>query len=168
MTKSYELTNEIKISIQKYCDQYRLDPLLIRAIIETESGYNPMAVAFEPNFKWLYSDKELSGILGCTRDTMRAIQSISYGLMQVMGSVCYEYGFREWPGHLFNIDLNLRYGCQHVKNIMMRKKLTGAQEIYDVYNSGRVDPDDSNQGNVRRFMKIYERILCENDMIKAP
>ena len=166
--KKFELTDEIKISIQKYCDQYRLDPLLIRAIIETESDYNPMAFRFEPNFRWLYSDKELAGILGCNRDTMRAIQSVSYGLMQVMGSVCYEYGFREWPGHLFNVDLNIRYGCQHVKNLMMRKKLTEAEEIYDAYNSGRADPNDGNQGNVRRFMKIHERILRDSGMIVTP
>ncbi len=158
-----ELTPEIKQEIEIESIKYHLDPLLITAIIKTESDFNPLAQRYEAAYPYLYSVRELAEIVGCSKDTMTAAQKTSYGLMQLMGALCYEkFGFRNWPSRLFDVKINLSFGCRYVRSIIDRG-YEKPDEIYACYNAGSVRRIDNNtlvnQSNVNRFMVNYNEII---------
>src|SRR5665213_3230992 len=73
--------------------EHSLEPALVCAVIEQESAWNPWAVRYEPGFLSryvapLYTAGKLSAMEAYTR-------SMSWGLMQVMGQVAREFGFKE-------------------------------------------------------------------------
>ena len=68
-----------------------LDPALVCAVVEQESGWNPWAIRYEPAFfaKYvanLYTNNKISASEAYAR-------GFSWGLMQVMGQVARETGF---------------------------------------------------------------------------
>lgn len=68
-----------------------LEPALVCAVIEQESGWNPWAVRYEPAFLSRYvAPLYTAGKLSATEAYTRAM---SWGLMQVMGQVAREFGF---------------------------------------------------------------------------
>ena len=68
--------------------RFSLNAALVCAVIEEESSWNTYAIRFEPLFRERYvRDLKLSP----TEDMAR---STSWGLMQVMGQVAREHGFR--------------------------------------------------------------------------
>jgi soluble lytic murein transglycosylase-like protein len=150
---SNELTPEIKTEIEVEAIKNQVDPLLITAIIKTESDFNPLAQRYEPAYPYLYSVKELAEIVGCSRDTMVDCQKTSYGLMQLMGALCYErFAFRGWPAQLFNVKLNLNFGCRYVRSIIDRG-YENPLDIYACYNAG----------SVRKVQGIYVNTTAVNN-----
>jgi len=64
-----------------------LDPSLVCAVVEQESGWDPYAIRYEPAFRARYvAPLELP-------PTEEVARSVSWGLMQVMGQVAREHGF---------------------------------------------------------------------------
>src|SRR5207244_13546354 len=68
-----------------------LDPALVCAVVEQESGWNPWAMRYEPAFfsKYvapLYTNNKIAATEAYSR-------GFSWGLMQVMGQVARETGF---------------------------------------------------------------------------
>lgn len=151
-------TQDIKSAVIKYSKEFKLDPIVVQAIVETESGYNPFAIRYEPSFKWLYSSDEIAFILKTQKEAAIACQRLSIGLMQPMVSVCNELGFRGWFYELFAVELNVMYGCKHLRNLIDRQKLTTPYEYYDAYNSGRANDSIINQSNQSHFMSVYKRL----------
>ena len=71
--------------------KYELDPAHVCAIIEQESGWNPWAVRYEPEFLSRYiAPLYTAGRISATEAYTR---SMSWGLMQVMGQTAREKGF---------------------------------------------------------------------------
>src|SRR5579871_3408235 len=68
--------------------EHGLDPALVCAVIEQESAFDTMALRMEPGFERRYI-KNLH--LGPSESVLRAT---SFGLMQVMGEVARENGFK--------------------------------------------------------------------------
>ncbi len=73
-----------------------LDPAILCAIAEQESGWNPWAIRFE--MAWalkLHSDPSPLGlhISPPTKETEIAMRAMSWGLCQVLGQTAREYGF---------------------------------------------------------------------------
>lgn len=71
---------------------HALQPDLVCAIIEQESGWDPWAVRYEPGFYKRYIEPLLTGV-GSLSDTEARMRAFSWGLMQVMGQVAREHGF---------------------------------------------------------------------------
>lgn len=91
--------------------KYGLDPALVCAVVEQESSWNPWASRFEPRFLARYV--EPLGLKDITESQERAF---SYGLMQLMGEVSRELG---WKGPILQLTdpaVNLVLGCQHLVN----------------------------------------------------
>lgn len=81
-----------------------LDPALVLAIIEQESGFIQYAVRYEPAFLVKYVPKNLS----VTETHMRAV---SWGLMQVMGQSARECGYNGPLAQLCDPETGIRVGC---------------------------------------------------------
>jgi soluble lytic murein transglycosylase-like protein len=93
-----------------------LDPALVCAVVEQESGWNPWAMRYEPAFfaKYvanLYTNNKISASEAYAR-------GFSWGLMQVMGQVAREAGFDAlFLSALCDPEQGLATGCK-----MLRKK----------------------------------------------
>jgi hypothetical protein len=98
-----------------------------------ESNLNPYAVRYEPNFKWLWKPREVKPA-GCSMDTETALQRTSIGLMQVMGAVYREMGYKGWLTEILaSPKVQLTYGC----DFLFRKiKKYGLEAGICAYNSG--------------------------------
>ena len=97
-----------------------LDPVLVCAVIEQESGWNPWAMRYEPAFftkyvAGLYTNNKISA-------TEAYARGFSWGLMQVMGQVAREAGFEvPFLSALCDPEQGLAVGCK-----VLRKKLDAA------------------------------------------
>jgi len=93
-----------------------LDPALVCAVIEQESGWNPWAIRYEPAFfskyvAGLYTNNKISASEAYAR-------GFSWGLMQVMGQVARETGFdAPFLSALCDSEQGLNVGCK-----VLRKK----------------------------------------------
>jgi len=94
-----------------------LDPALVCAVVEQESGWNPWAMRYEPAFfaKYvapLYTNNKVSASEAYAR-------GFSWGLMQVMGQVAREHGFDPlFLSTLCDPEQGLAIGCK-----VLRRKL---------------------------------------------
>ena len=97
-----------------------LDPALVCAVVEQESGWNPWAMRYEPAFMAryvapLYTNNKVSATEAWAR-------GFSWGLMQVMGQVARENGFTaDYLSALRDPEQGLALGC-----LVLQKKLAAA------------------------------------------
>ena len=97
-----------------------LDPALVCAVVEQESGWNPWAIRYEPLFfakyvAGLYTNNKVSASEAYAR-------GFSWGLMQVMGQVAREAGFDAlYLSALCDPEQGLAVGCK-----VLRKKFDAA------------------------------------------
>ena len=97
-----------------------LDPALVCAVVEQESGWNPWAIRYEPLFfakyvAGLYTNNKVSASEAYAR-------GFSWGLMQVMGQVAREAGFDSlYLSALCDPEQGLAVGCK-----VLRKKFDAA------------------------------------------
>ncbi len=102
---------------RKAAAAHSLDPALVCAVVEQESGWNPWAMRYEPAFftKYvasLYTNNKISA-------TEAYARGFSWGLMQVMGQVAREAGFDAlFLSALCDPEEGLAVGCK-----VLRKKL---------------------------------------------
>ncbi len=101
--------------------EHSLDPALICAVIEQESAWNPWAVRYEPAFLSRYvAPLYVSGKLSATEAYTRAM---SWGLMQVMGQVAREFGFKETSlSELCDPATGVEFGCRILASRLARAK----------------------------------------------
>lgn len=113
---------------------YNLDPKLVASIVMVESSGEPCATRYEPHFKYLLTPKLFSTQLRITEETEIQQQKMSFGLMQVMGSVARELGHE---GHLVELcepTVGLNYGCKQLKRLFDRYGKLG--DVVSAYNQG--------------------------------
>ena len=112
--------SQLLAATRKAAATQSLDPALVCAVIEQESGWNPWAIRFEPLFfaKYvaaLYTNNKVSASEAYAR-------GFSWGLMQVMGQVARETGFDAlYLSALCDPEQGLAVGCK-----VLRKKFDAA------------------------------------------
>lgn len=148
--------------IARSADAFDLPRELVLAVCQVESNFNPWACRHEPGYRYLWDVTSnrpcqvrpdiaaqrqplagFKGPAGVSALTEWITQQTSWGLMQVMGAVAREFGFR---GHLpqlcFPTD-GLTYGCRHLVNLKRAHYAAhGWAGVVSAYNSGRPTGDD--------------------------
>lgn len=109
----------------------RLDPVLVRAVVMTESSGRPCAYRYEPRFWDRYlADNPL------WKDQEPRRVSASYGLMQVMYPVAWELGFREEPELLTVPRVGLFWGCTLLAGLLQWSK-GDVDQALAAFNGGK-------------------------------
>jgi soluble lytic murein transglycosylase-like protein len=90
--------------------KYGLQAALVCAVIEQESSWDATALRMEPLFYLRYVQPLR---LPPTESVMR---STSFGLMQILGQVARELGYRDSFDALCDVETNLELGCHHLGN----------------------------------------------------
>lgn len=104
-----------KSFVEPIAKKYLLDSVLVCALIEHESSWNPYTVRFEPAFyrKYVYPATLKPNGPGITEAYTRAI---SWGLMQVMGETAREFGYAGiYLSELCEPDVGTDYGCKKLR-----------------------------------------------------
>lgn len=120
--------------IEEKSKLFQLDPLLIGCLIQQESGGNPFALRFEPQYRYAWECRTFAEKIGSSIETETQGQMSSWGVMQVMGGVARELGFQGWFPELSQLDVGLEYGCRQFK-----RKLQSYSNLWDAvsaYNQG--------------------------------
>ncbi len=103
--------------------RHDLYPELVCAICEQESNWNPWAVRYEPAFFARYVAPAYTSSPHPWTITEAQARATSWGLMQVMGQVAREHGFKaDFLSQLCDPGLGLEIGC-----LVMAAKLVAAE-----------------------------------------
>lgn len=102
-------------------------PTLLAAVIHQESGGSPYAVRYEPAFFKKYLEtktrKTLEGYVPerCSFETEVRMRSTSFGLMQIMGQVARERGFKgEFLTELVDPKTNIKWGSEFLQTLLLK------------------------------------------------
>ena len=95
--------------------ELELDPALVCAVCEQESSWNPWAMRFEPMFLAHYVKPSLPE----APTTGEMARATSWGLMQIMGEVAYEFGFQgKFFSELCDPSTGLAWGCKKLAHCL--------------------------------------------------
>lgn len=120
-------------AIATHAAMHGLDRLLVQAVVEQESSYNPKAYRYEPYFfrTYLATRPEYQD-----QDPVRV--SASYGLMQVMYPTAVDLGYDGEPEGLYSPSPGLEFGCRYLRKMLDRfhRSDTPVLDALAAYNGG--------------------------------
>ena len=120
--------------------QLLLDPALVCAVVEQESGWNPWAMRFEPMFLAHYVKPSLPE----APTTGEIARATSWGLMQIMGQVALESGFEgRFYSELCDPAVGLLWGSKKLQHCLDARG--GDQEKALLMWNGGGNPEYPNQ-----------------------
>lgn len=148
---------EIRELIETAAALHGLDPDLVEAHVMTESSGNPQAVRFEPAFYDRYVRPQ-----GLTDINEARGRATSFGLLQIMGQVARELGYK-WPfSMLLQPETGLEWGCKKLAQCYKRYGKTDINAGIAAYNCGtpkmKQDGKFQNQEYVDRVNNFLEKI----------
>lgn len=158
---------QIQVLIQKKAAEHRVDPVFLLAIVLTESSGNPDAVRHEEKTaKYLVDPSRYAKLAGIPEADERIQQMTSWGLMQVMGYVARELGFKGRLGELCEKpELGLIFGIYKLKHLevmyagRVEMVMGWCEPIVAAYNHGHPHklPDGTwfNQAYVDKVKAAY-------------
>lgn len=165
--------------IARSAEAFKLPCELVLAICTTESGLNPWAFRHEPAYRYLWDVKAsrpavVAPAIAAQRSPVPGFRSIagesaltewigqqsSWGLMQVMGALARELGFRgHFPQLCFPTD-GLTYGCRHLVDLKKAHFDThGWAGVVSAYNCGQPTGDDEYVSRVASVSPAASRLL---------
>lgn len=147
-------TTQTKALIRASAESQNVNVRIALAIAETESGYNAMAMRYEPKWKYLVSEQSFASALKITVETERQLQKFSYGLFQIMGSVARELGFSDMLPELLDPYVNIKVGLHKIKQLADRLK--DIEAYVSAYNAG-IGGVGTNPEYVKKVLKAAEK-----------
>lgn len=149
--------NAFQPLIAKECSNRGLDPLLITAIIQIESSFNPWAIRYEAASKYQVVAAQYARLVHISLATEQIAQKFSWGLGQVMGSTARWLGFQGILPQLCDPETGIHWMCEYfTKNCL---KYTKLEEQIAAYNAGspRRTPEGAlvNQEYVYKVLNVY-------------
>lgn len=139
------------------------------AIASVESSWDTYAVRYEPAWKYLYQVEKFAKSDLITAETEEQLQKMSWGLMQVMGSVCRELGFMHALPMVCEPEIGADLGTK--KYAQLFRKYQNEDDAIAAYNAGSPRKVPSglyvNQGYVNKVKKIVEELRQVTKAIKS-
>lgn len=145
----------LRADIEAAAAAYVIDPDLVHAVVLVESNGDPWAFNPEPRYRWLWNVRKNTPFRSLTdaeriseippndfpclagdRDQEWWSQQASWGLMQVMGAVAREHGYRApYLTQLCDPLVNLDLGCKHLAGLLEWAKGRNKRAL-EAYNGG--------------------------------
>ena len=130
-----------------FAQKHGIPEQLLRAVVHVESAGDPWAMRFEPGYQWLWDvragrpyrgdPQSLPAPSFVSQETELTGQKTSWGLMQVMGAVARELGYRgRYLSVLCDADIGMEYGCRHLVALHTRFGTQGWEAVAAAYNAG--------------------------------
>jgi soluble lytic murein transglycosylase-like protein len=133
---------DIRDEIEEVSKSYGFDPNLIESFVITESSGNPLATRYEPAFYRKYILPMLHHNAVTVEEAKN--RATSWGLMQIMGQVARELGFKDSFHELLIPGIGLFWSCKHLKNKFKKYGDHGLDYVIASYNAG--SPRKNNDG----------------------
>lgn len=126
------------VAVEAAAQKYNLPVNLVMALIQVESSGNPWAFRYEPKFfsRYIENLTPCPAPAGCSDETERRMRATSWGLLQVMGQVAREHGFKGWLSQLCDPAVGVEYGCKHLARMRDRTGRLGWDAVCAAYNGG--------------------------------
>lgn len=155
----YETEQQLFGAAKAQAKAFELDPNLVSAICFVESGWNPLAARHEPDFKYFSEPGKWAASLGITEETERLFQACSWGLMQVMGSVARELGYKGPLQNLCSMWTGTEFGCKKLASLF--EKYPDENDVISAYNQGspRRDMQTTRYMNQDYVDKVTRKLL---------
>ena len=139
---------DLRAAIAAHPDRGMLSVECVMAFCMVESSLNEWAYRYEPGYRWVTG--------ASISQSERIGQMISWGIMQVMGGVAREHGFKGAFTQLCEPVEGLRYGMRHLQKFWTRYQ--NWPDTIASYNAGspvRVDGKYANQQYVDKVLKWW-------------
>lgn len=99
----------------KYAAKHGLDTVLVCAVCEQESSWDPFAIRFEPAFEARYIHPAIPSM----PTTLEMTKAMSFGLMQIMGETAIEFGWKgKFLSELCDPDIGVDFGCAKLRHCL--------------------------------------------------
>lgn len=149
----------VQMAVEAEAKAFNVDPDLAVAIAMVETNLNQFALRFEPEWKYLYEVDKFAKIFDITSDTEKMLQSMSWGCMQVMGSVARELGFLKPLVLLTGAWEGAELGCHKLSQII--EKYPDQNDTIAVYNAGSVRKDENGRYVNQNYVDSVNKKLWE-------
>lgn len=137
-----------------------VDPKLADSIIQVESGWDPWAMRFEPNFTSFIDQAKFAALNGITIETEKICQRSSWGLGQIMGQTARWLKYQGPISQLCEPETGILYCLKYLAELATR--LSRIEDMAAAYNAGGVkfdaDGKYKNQVYVDRVMSRYGKL----------
>ena len=151
---------ELEIIIKPFADQYEIDKDLILSFCFVESSCNQNATRYESNFYKTYIQPLLIKQSITPKEAIG--RATSWGLMQIMGQVAREKGFKGQFEELCTPSVGLFWSLKHLKHFI-EKYPDCLNDAISSYNAGH--PNKRDDGRYRNQAYV-DRVHFYLDKIK--
>lgn len=156
------LGGDLQTIIENQATLAGLDPILVKAMVEIESGGNSFRTKVEPNWQYRFKSGYFAKMNKITVDTENVLQSMSWGLLQVMGTVAREQGFEQPLTMLCIPEIGLEQGIKKLSKLMLKYN-NNVDHAVAAYNAGSLiyskQGNFINQGYVSKVLEKYGELL---------
>jgi soluble lytic murein transglycosylase-like protein len=146
--------------IDAKAEEFGIESSLVEAFCMTESTFNIRATRYEANFYKNYIQPMLAHNAIDPKEALG--RATSWGLMQIMGQVAREKGFKGEFEELFDPEIGLKYSLRHLRNFIEHYE-PNLDDAIASYNAGspRKGKDGKyvNQSYVDRIHKYQNQIM---------
>lgn len=141
---------------------YGIDSDLIAAIIMQETSGKPFVTRFEQSYKYLVNPAAFAQLRNISEITEVTHQKTSWGLMQIMGGVAREAGYKADLPELTRPTIGMRWGCMKLKSLVDKYGMLNVADILASWNAGSPQKDPSgnyiNQKYVVAALRYYNQL----------
>lgn len=151
------LTEMIEKSITTYCEKYKVEVALVKAIIEQESKFNPFAMRVENKL----TNQDWYNKLLTEREKKNKYSYCSLGIMQVLYGIAKSEGYKgNQYALLGNVSSGIEFGVKHLASIT--KKYYYIESVISAYNCGVPKKEKGkfiNQDYVDKVLINYKKFV---------
>ena len=150
--------------IMSNAEKSGVDPILVAAIVGSESKGKGWKCRFEKNYEWLFNPKRYVNELN-SEDTEIILQKISWGPMQIMGAVAREAGYMSDLSELSKPSVGIKWGCDFLRRLCDAYGKSNMCDIVAIWNGG---PGARIGNGTYKNQKYVDKVMgCYSELTKG-